>query len=313
MEAKFRDILVYVEAYDEACLRQVDRLAQSQGAAITLCEVVSMPHKAPEKGHIVDRITRLRRTRAQQRLRQASAFLSDHLVDVHVLEGVHFIAITEHVMRQGFDLVVYISESPGGPGGKGLTATGMHLVRKCPCAIWALKAGPVSRNTDVLLAMDREVSDQTTRAEAFALGMTEVAITTAVAQQGKLRVLHAWRPYGYDLMGHAELGLGDSEWDEYLEQQRSETRDWFLRMTRRIRSTAPEDLKIDFELAESDPLPTIKLALESSSTGTLVIGNVGISANAGVLIGTTAESILAAVEANVLALKPSGFVSPLAV
>lgn len=62
-----------------------------------------------------------------------------------------------------------------------------------------------------------------------------------------------------------------------------------------------------------DPTGTSYSAIRNSGLRLPIrISTVGTSANPGVLIGVTTESILAACDISVLVLKPPGFVSPLA-
>jgi nucleotide-binding universal stress UspA family protein len=55
----------------------------------------------------------------------------------------------------------------------------------------------------------------------------------------------------------------------------------------------------------------VEQVVAEQEAGMLVLGTVGTSANPGVLIGATTESILADIGTPVLALKPPGYVSPL--
>ena len=58
-------------------------------------------------------------------------------------------------------------------------------------------------------------------------------------------------------------------------------------------------------------MQSVHQIVDEIAAGMLVLGTVGTSANPGVLIGATTESVLASCGTPVLALKPPGFVSPL--
>ncbi len=309
---QFRDILVYAEIDDADCLSQVVAVARAHGAAITVCEVVEAPPRVQDSRGVVERVSKLRWSRAFQRLRRICDHFSEHMViDYSVFTGVPFVTITEQVVQQDFDLVVHISEPVQAQTGIGLNATGMHLMRKCPCTVWALLPEREAHENTVVLALDRELAEETTAAEAFAITLAESALALAEARGAVLHVVHAWQPYGSELLEDPELDLKAAEREEYRLQQRKNSEQWFRRIVQRIESLAPEAVTIVPHLGEGRAVPIVTAALEQTSAAMLVLGTVGTSANPGVLIGATTESILSACGTPVLALKPPGFVSPL--
>lgn len=309
---QFRDILVYAEVDDEECLRQVVAIAAAHGAAITVCEIVDPPPKSQDSHGVIERLSKLRWSRAFQRLRRIVDQFAEHmLIDYSVFAGVPFIVITEQVVTQDFDLVVHISDPVRESSATGLNATGMHLMRKCPCAIWALHPLQPNQSTNVVLALDRERTDETSAAEAFAITIAETALALAEARDGDLHIIHAWRPYGDDILDDPELGLDDEERRTYHQQQRRENEQWFKRITQRIESMSDDPVRVKSHLIEGRVVPTVESVVQEEAGGMLVLGTVGTSANPGVLIGPTTESILAACGVPVLALKPPNFVTPL--
>ncbi|MEE4279556.1 MAG: universal stress protein [Halieaceae bacterium] len=309
---QFRDILVYAEIDDEACLNQVVTLAAAHGAAITVCEVVEPVPSGQDMRGVVERLGKLRRARARQRLKRiVDGFAAHPMIDYSVFTGVPFMAIIEQVVQQDFDLVVHISEPVRMDDGAGLNATGMHLMRKCPCAVWALHPERGEHGPSITLALDRERSAQATAAEAFAIGLAETALGLAAARGGDLHVIHAWQPYGFELLADPELELDASDRAAYLRQQQGDNEQWFRRIVQRIESLAPDGLRVRAELVRGDAVSVVPQRVEAERSGMLVLGTTGTSANPGVLIGPTTESILAICGVPVLALKPPGFVSPL--
>ena len=232
---QFRDILVYAEVDDEGCLAQVVAIAAAHGAAVTVCEIVEPPPRSQDSLGVIERVSELRASRALQRLRRIVDQFAEHMViDYSVFAGVPFVTITEQVVQQDFDLVVHISEPVQAATGIGLNATGMHLMRKCPCAIWALHPERSHHSANVVLALDREVTDETTVAEAFAMTLAETAIALAGARGGELHVMHAWRAYGHDLLEDPDLQLEEVERTFYVAQQRRDTEQWFRRIVQRV-------------------------------------------------------------------------------
>jgi universal stress protein E len=309
---QFRDILIYAESDNQACLEQVVAVARAHGAAITVCEVVEPAPEVQDNRGVIERVSKLRWTRAFQRLRRICELFANHtVIDYSVFTGVPFVTITEQVVEQDFDLVVHISEPIQVASGIGLNATGMHLMRKCPCTVWALHPERVSRSNDVVLALDRELASGTRAAEAFAMTLAASALGLALTRDGDVHVVHAWQPYGAELLDDVTLDLTDSERQVYRKQQQIDSEQWFKRIIQRIESVADDPLRVKAHLIESPAVPAVKGMVEKTNASMLVLGTVGTSANPGVLIGATTESILASVGTPVLALKPPGFVSPL--
>jgi nucleotide-binding universal stress UspA family protein len=309
---QFRDILVYAEIDDEACLSQVVAVAAAHSAAITVCEIVEPVPSGQDIRGVVERLSKLRRARALQRLRRIVDRFAEHtVIDYSVFTGVPFVTLTEQVVQQDFDLVVHISEPVQVAEGIGLNATGMHLMRKCPCTVWALHPERSEHGNDVMLALDRELAAGTTAAESFAITLAETGLALASARAGDLHVVHAWQPYGFDLLEDPSLGLDASDRAAYLRQQQSDNEQWFRRIIQRIESLAPDDVRVMSELVRGPAVSTVQERVEAHAAGMLVLGTVGTSANPGVLIGPTTESILAGCGVPVLAIKPPGFVSPL--
>ncbi|MEO0438112.1 MAG: universal stress protein [Pseudomonadota bacterium] len=326
-----RKILVYAEVDDGSCLQQVVDYALDSASSITVCEVVPAPPRNSDSQGVIDRVYEFRWALAFQRLRHICDRFSEHMeIDYGVFSGEPFIAITEQVQEQGFNLVVHISSfSDNDAPYATLNATGMHLMRKCPCAVWAIRAATSASNEDVVVALDRDRGPHADRAELFAQSIISTALEHAKASGGRLHIVHAWEPFGLELLDHPSLALNAEEREFYCSQQRVETETWFHALMSQFASevaqTAPgrentsttrqwqaeNGVKITSSLQFQKPLAAIKSVLRDTQAGLLVLGNVGSSSHPGVLIGPTTESLLAQCTVPTLALKPADYVSPL--
>ena len=306
----FRNILVYAEAADADCLAEVVTFAEQSGAALSVCDVIA---HAPtlDSGGAVSRLKALDWSLAFERLRGLCAPHQGRVpLDYAVLTGNPFLAVTEQVTRQGFDLVVHISETAADGPGAALNPTGMHLVRKCPAAVWTLHPDRAEHSESLLLAVDREVTAQADAAERFARDLAATACDLAAARGATLHLVHAWQPYGETLLDHPRVGLTPAEVDSYLAAQENDHRGWFERLTRDVSCREPA-VSLECHLERGAPVDVIPALARKTRTSLVVLGTVGTSALPGVLIGTTAEAILAAAETPVLAIKPRGFTTPI--
>ncbi|MHA7815370.1 MAG: universal stress protein [Pseudohaliea sp.] len=306
----FRNILVYAEAADAECLAEVVTFAEQSGAALSVCDVIA-PAPALDTGGAVTRLKALDWSLAFERLRGLCAPHQGRVpLDYAVLTGSPFLAVTEQVTRQGFDLVVHISETTAGGPGAALNPTGMHLVRKCPAAVWTLHPDRAEHSDRLLLAIDREVTADSGAAERFARELAATACNLAAARGATLHLVHAWQPYGERLLDHPRAGLSPAEVNSYLAAQESDHRAWFEGLAREAGSRAPA-VSLERHLERGSPVDVIPALARKTRASLVVLGTVGTSALPGVLIGTTAEAILAAAETPILAIKPRGFTTPI--
>jgi hypothetical protein len=253
-----------------------------------VCQVVPAPPQIPDSRGVIERLSKLRWSRAFQKIRAVCAHFPEHMmIDYSVFIGEPYVAITDQVLEQGFDLVVHISEPAQAATAVGLNATGMHLMRKCPATVWSLHPSDAPQSKDVVLALDRELAAQATAADAFSLSLAEAAISVAQARGGCLHVVHAWQPYGSELLSDLELGLSHADIAFHSKQQSSATEQWFRRLVQRIESLAPEGLELKPRLLQGDVLQRLSELLETVTPGVMVLGTVGTSVNPGVLIGAT--------------------------
>jgi len=310
--SRFQNILVYAEASDSECLEQVVALAERHGAAVSVCDVIEPAPQFDPEG-IVSRLQALDWKLAFERLRSLCAPFQRRIdIDYTVLTGNPFITVTEQVIQQRFDLVVHISRTISEAAGARLNPTGMHLVRKCPSAVWALHPQRAASRAGVVLAVDRDTVDASGATDAFALQLAASASTLASARGATLHLVHAWTPYASALLHHPQARLSPTAVDQYRQAQREDYRTWFDGLCSRIDEACP-DTPVERHLLEGPAVHKVPELARTLNAELLVLGTIGTSTVPGVLIGTTAEAILSAASTPVLAIKPHGFTTPIRV
>jgi nucleotide-binding universal stress UspA family protein len=85
---------------------------------------------------------------------------------------------------------------------------------------------------------------------------------------------------------------------------------WFRRLADDIAARSP-GIALERHLERGTAVSVIPRLARAVKASLVVLGTVSTSAPPGLLIGTTAEAILAAAETPTLALKPRGFTSPI--
>ncbi len=307
--SRFHNILVYAEAADAASFEHIVALALEQGARLSVCDVITPPPAVPDHDGTVARLKAVSWELAFERLRTLCAPHSKTLdIDYTVLTGVPFLAVTEQVMQQGFDLVVHLSPERQTAG---LNPTGMHLMRKCPSAVWSLPATPEPRRpANILIAVDRNLSGSGATTDTLVLAQTVAASSVAAGDGARLHLVHAWRPFGEALLNHCRAGLSADEIERYVAAQARDHELWFSALADTLAEEAPNCV-IERHLCRGHAPDVVATVLAETGAELIVMGTIGTSVVPGVLIGTSAEAILSRTRASVLALKPTTFTSPL--
>jgi len=135
----------------------------------------------------------------------------------------------------------------------------------------------------------------------------DLASSLAERESAHLHVVHAWR-----LEGETTLRSGRAR----VQPERLQE---VLQTTEQIHSQILNNLLVHYGLTTESPNVTLvksgatdailKLS-KKVSADLIVMGTVGRTGIPGLFIGNTAEDVLQSNKASVLAVKPSGFVSP---
>ena len=229
-------------------------------------------------------------------------------VDTRVVSGTPFLAIIRQVLRDRHDLVMVTTEGSDGLKARLFGNNTMHLMRKCPCPVWAIKPTPQQRFSRILAAVDPGSLDD----DHHNLDRLVMDLATSLAQSdgSELHVVHAWHIPGERQIRNRGVIL-------------PRELDMLLRRVRDRRQMQIDDLLKHYSSPDSSLLPSPRVHLIEGRAGEeipelvrregidlLVMGTVCRTGVAGFFIGNTAEGVLANVDCSVLSVKPEGFVTP---
>jgi len=254
-----------------------------------------------------------------QRREQLEALVAPHRsglnVRIEVLVGRAFFEVIRTVLRGRHDLLVKPAENPEVQG-RIFGSTDMHLLRKCPCPVWLTGPEEKSDYGRVLAAVDVDPDDGPAMSgHALNRQILEIASSIAIADFAQLHLAHVW-----DAPGETMVRLYANKPDEagllYAEGERRRHQLAFARVDRQLHeligAEAYDHLAPQSHLrrgAASKVVPELASQLQADL---LVMGTVARTGIAGIFIGNTAESILSQIQCSVVAVKPPGFVSPIA-
>lgn len=299
---RFKNILC-VAAAEEACRPTLERavsLAENNQAQLTVAMTIPQADTAigDEAWQILQAFTKPYRERLA--------------IQHEALIGADALQIIRLVLRYQHDLVMKPAENPDFIE-KLLGNNDMHLLRQCPCPVWLTKPGETANYRCILVAVDFDPVRSNSINDILNEQIIEMSTSLALSDFADLHLVHVWDTIGEVLVRTwASNPVVDSisyvEGEQLGHQQGLDRlRD---QLKARIGAEAYDYLAPRFHLRRgeaSSVIPETALRLQADL---VVMGTVARTGIAGWLIGNTAEAVLQQLRCSVLAIKPSGFVSP---
>jgi universal stress protein E len=284
--------------FADAALKQAVWLARQTGAEIILANTVpDLSRSVHWASYEIAQNQQELSHRSDSMMRQmvANVQATDLDVTFRTLVGEPFVAITQAVQTEGYDLVL--------AGTKGLSkweqvlvgSTAKRLIRKCPSSVWITKADHAHPPKVVLAATD--FSDVSLKAVKEGLWVAQ----QASAEFHLVHIIDS-KDVPEDLI--SRIPKGSSLRKEINEEAAR-------RLEEFVESLAVDRSKIQLHLSWGTPWQEIRRISKHQSADLLVIGTVGRGGIKGVLLGNTAEKIFDTCDCSILTVKPDDFVSPI--
>ena len=237
-------------------------------------------------------------------------------IQSRVTIGTPFIEVIRHVVREGCDLVIKTPEDPGWLD-RLFGSDDLHLLRKCPCPVWMIKPRSSGSFNCIVAAVDVADSypaDEIEGRRALNRQVMEMAAAIALSEFAELHVVHAWEAVGEGAMRGGFMSTDEERIKTYVKAvERHHRENLYALMrdtTERLGSETIRYLKLNTHLVKGWARREIPELVRQLGADLVVMGTVARTGISGLLIGNTAETILAQIDCSVLAIKPEGFVSP---
>lgn len=215
------------------------------------------------------------------------------------------LADTEHPEK------AYLDRLPG--------SDDMHLLRKCPCPVWIVKPRAPRSCRRILAAVDVDDSyppEETRTRSNPNHRIVDLASSLALAESAELHVAHAWRAPAERLMRGAFLQLSEKQVAHYVEQLRRRHDENLKTLLRKVSAARKSDdlavVRPKTHLLKGFAREQIPAFARQIDADLIIMGTVGRTGVRGVFMGNTAETILNQIDCSVLAIKPPGFTTPVA-
>ena len=305
---RFKNILVIPSdrSADDPALKRAAKRADSNAARLT---VLWPLEESQDGGTGLEYFPDIIRALEDELEQAAETFREQGLtVNTRVRAGRHFVEIIRQVHEAGHDLVVKTARGQKLEQSLFFGTTALHLLRKCPCPVWIVNPKPEER-TGVLAAVDPDTEDE--KAHQLNQTIMELATSLSILEEMDLHVVHAWNAPHEDMIRHSPwLRISRNDADGYIKGIEGRHRERFAALTERFRHRAPH---MEAHFVKGIPEKVIPAVVKERNIGVVVMGTVARTGIPGLLIGNTAEGVLNQVDCSLLALKPEGFVSPVAV
>ena len=324
---RFKNILCVIERGDasQPALERAVALAENNQAALTVVGVVprvSLGTGMPDGGPVSRDLQAAMVSEHEARIVSlVEPYLQRLDIQHKVLLGTSFLEVIREVLRYGHDLVIKCPESPDWLE-RFLAGDDMHLLRKCPCPVWLTKPHTSRPYKCILAAVD--VGDSYPPPElatrnALNLQILEMAASLAVAEFAELHIVHAWESAGELISGFVFSSDISSEMlGANIEQERRQQQQLLDELLCKVGATregaqeALDYLKPRTHLLKGSARREIPALAKRLQVDCIVMGTVARTGIRGFIMGNTAETILEQIDCSVLALKPPGFVTPVA-
>jgi nucleotide-binding universal stress UspA family protein len=257
----------------------------------------------------------------------AEALPGPCVAEVALAEGRGYRALVRRADTIGAHLALKAADPSPRPPVALFASVDQHLLRKCPCPIWLLRP-PVVPPARVLAAVDLPEPDDAAEApDAEAEGLNAAILETAQAIASAapdapggpaVQVVHAWED---PLEGLARGWSGDgaqaaqaraASAAHAAESARKAALEGLVERARLAwAASGAAPVRLVPHLLAGNPRRALPKAVAEMGAGLLVMGTLARGGVPGLLIGNTAEDVLNAVDCDVAAVKPPGWVSPL--
>ena len=295
----------------DAAIRQAAWAAQLHKSHMVVAHVVADLRRAISQTSYRSRIEFLEgqeehferelRRRSDEKLKAAIHALGQTGVEItyETLLGEPYVELIHAVQQEHYDLLVVGAGQHSAFERLLIGSTAKRLVRKCPSAVWVVKCDRPKPLTSVLAAVD--LSDVSRRALHEAIWLAESA-------GAKLHVLHVVEcsdiPVDMLEVKTAKGGYGTLR--ETIDADAHQRLDVFLA------NAGASSAVSTTHLCWGQSWREIVGLANRLQVDLVALGSVGRTGLEGMLLGNTAENVLAHSDCSVLTVKPADFVSPIA-
>ncbi|OFC69229.1 universal stress protein [Alteromonas confluentis] len=246
---------------------------------------------------------------------KAATWSQQYPVKTVVTIGDRFIDIIHHVTNNNHDLVIKQNENEA--SGYITSSDDKHLPRKCPCPVWIMQADELTKDKQVVAAIDVNYhypEHEVSLRKQLAFDILFHAWQLAALENASLHIVHVYDGVPENILRQGFISVNEDAAQQDLNairQERQEEIDRLLGvLALEVKDSEGSELKPQVHLVRGYPRREIANTANACGATTLVMGTLSRLGVPGYIMGGTAEETLEQVECALYGLKPQGFTSP---
>ena len=311
---------------NQQALKQVFSSAVNNQASLTIISVINPPILSFK---ISDDFTPVEELEDNLLKAQAKALKDTQLdwekieVNFTILAGDPDLETVREIIREDYDLLVKTADNQGLLK-KVFGREDMRLLRNSPCPVWLVQSkGLQSVDHDsrkVLATIDVNnmyKDDELEARHELNLQVLETAYSIAISESIDLHIVSVWEDPFKNTLDSGFISASIDSTEEYAsetEQKLTHNFNSLISEANTLFGTAsPSNVVTKSVLIKGTPDVMIAQYAEEVEANLVIMGTVARRGIAGLVMGNTAESILDQLKQSVIAVKPTGFVSPVKV
>ncbi|WP_133130705.1 universal stress protein [Legionella yabuuchiae] len=214
------------------------------------------------------------------------------------------VRVIRHVLKQNYDLVIKHAKASED---KGFDALEMELLHKSPSPIFISK--PFKHEpSKARVAVAIDPNEETPEGQQLSIDLLKISHALAKHFSGELDVISCWH---FAFENYFRNSVFDKTSTNELNEMLQETKNSSKKALDRLLAEVKMDkINCKTTLLKGRPEEQIPSYIDDQRIDILVMGTLARTGISGFIIGNTAENVLQKIDCSLLALKPSGFVSP---
>jgi universal stress protein E len=212
-----------------------------------------------------------------------------------------FEAIIEQVINQGYDLVIKGTHQHDKFKSVVFTPTDWHVLRKCPCPVLLVKEHEWPNNGNIIAAVN--VGSDEAEHHSLNVKITEEAKQLAQLIQANVHLVNSFPGTPVNIA----IEIPEFNSTEYNDTMLKHHEQAMITHANRFDISV-----VNTHVKEGLPETVIEQVADNLDAELVILGTIGRTGISAALIGNTAEHVIDQLNCDVLALKPDGYISPLA-
>lgn len=226
-----------------------------------------------------------------------------------IVPGRPRLAIYKILKEYNIDIVIKLADNGGALGRNHLTGNDLSILRKCPVPVLMMKDKNQLPDFSGKVMVALDAGDPDMQVQELNGRLIRYGMYLAAQEQAEMHVVSVWNlPLG-------KRSLQTFSDEELYELQEITRKRYHYKIEKMMDDVGVKDSRqpvpVEIHILKGKPSAEIQKLANMMEVDVMVMGTLG-QPRKGMLIGNTAENILNNVYCSILAIKPAGFISPMA-